>query len=439
MIIKSKIKDLFVSLTVRNYRLFFMGQGVSVIGTWVQRTTMGWFVYRLTNSAFLLGLISFLSMIPSLFISPFAGAWAENWNRKHTLVGTQILFMLQSALLAVGVLSGFINTARWWPLIFLSLMQGVIEAVDSPFRQNFVLDLVSKRSLLPNAIATNSAMFNSARLIGPSIGGAMILLFGEGICFAINAVSYLAVIVALLYIRVSYPPRRRSKASTVSKILEGWKYSWQNFPIRYLIGNLSVFMLFAMSYSAVIPVFARDILKGNAGTQGLLLSLTGIGALVSSIYMAGRKTIKGLPVVSAILGCVASLGLIGFAQSHNLILSMAMMLFIGLGLTIQMSATNTLIQSVVDVRMRGRVLSVYTMTINSLSPFGSLLIGSLTKQLGARLALTLCAGICLLWSLNGLRLIPNLMKRIMRMLVLNKNTEIYRPIPVTIQYSGIEG
>lgn len=434
-----RIKDLFVSLTVRNYRLFFMGQGVSLIGTWVQRTTMGWFVYRLTNSAFLLGLISFLSMIPSLFISPFAGAWADKWNRHHTLIGTQILFMLQAGLLAVGVLSGIINAERWWPLIFLSLMQGMIEAVDSPFRQNFVLDLVAKRSLLPNAIATNSAMFNSARLIGPSIGGALILLFGEGICFAINSVSYLTVIGALLLIRIKYPPRAHSKESTLGKVIEGWKYSWRSFPIRYLIANLAVFMLFAMSYSAVIPVFARDVLKGTAGTQGLLLSTAGVGALVSSFYMAGRKNIKGLPTVTSILACVASLALIGFAQSRSLAFSLLMMLLIGMGMTIQMSSTNTLIQSVVDVRMRGRVLSVYTMTFNSLSPFGSLLIGFLSRQLGARLALSLCASLCLLWALNGLRLIPNLIKNILRMLVSNGNTEIYRPAPVMLASPGVEG
>ena len=400
---------------------------------------MGWFVYRLTNSAFLLGLVSFLSMIPSLFISPFAGAWADKWNRHRTLIWTQVLFMTQAGLLAAGVLSGFIREGRWWPIIILSLMQGMIEAVDSPFRQNFVLDLVSKRSLLPNAIATNSAMFNSARLIGPSIGGAMILLFGEGICFTINSLSYLSVIVALLAIRIEYPKRQKVRESTVRKVVEGWKYAWRSFPIRYLIANLCVFMLFSMSYAAVIPVFARDILKGNAGTQGLLLSLAGVGALTSSIYMASRKTIKGLPWVTIVMGCVGSLALIAFAQSRSLALSMGLMMFIGMGMTIQMSSTNTLIQSVVDGGMRGRVLSVYTMTFNSLSPFGSLFIGWLTRQIGARMALTICAGVCLLWSLNSLRVVPTLMKNILRMLVANKNTEIYRPAPIRVEFAGVEG
>ncbi len=432
-----KFRDLFISLRVRNYRLFFLGQSISLIGTWVQRTTISWLVYRLTNSPVLLGVVVFLSMIPSLFISPFAGAWADRWNRHRTMIGTQTFFMIQAALLAVGVLSGYINEARWWPLLALSLLQGIIQAFDSPFRQHFVLDLVTKRSLLPNAIASNSTVFNAARLIGPSIGGALIILVGEGICFAINAASYLAVIIALLMIRITYPAKQRSTQSTAQKILEGWKYTWHSFPIRFLISNLSVFMLFALSYSAVIPIFARDILEGTAGTQGLLLSAAGVGALASSLYMASRKSIKGLPEVAVILACVASLALIGFALSRSIVFSMIMMLVIGLGMTIQMSSTNILIQSVVDEKLRGRVLSVYTMTFHSLTPFGSLLIGYLSKQLGARLALAICAGICLLWSLNALRLIPNLVNNILRMLVRNKTTELYRPLPVTVDYAEI--
>ena len=435
----SRTRERFISLTVRNYRLFFSGQLFSVIGTWVQRTTMSWFIYRLTNSAFLLGLIVFLSMIPSLFVSPFAGAWADRWDRRKILILTQSLFMLQASLLAAGVLSGYINAQRWWPLIVLALWQGIVEGIDAPFRQNFVLDLVSKRSLLPNAIATNSAMFNSARLVGPSIGGAMIVAFGEGICFLINAVSYLAVIASLLAIRISYPALKPTGAPILSKIKEGWSYSWRSLPVRWLIANLSVFMLFAMSYGSIIPVFARDVLKGNAGTQGLLLTFAGIGALASAFYMAGRKTIKGLPFITAGLGCVASLALIGLAHSRSLPLSLLFMVFIGLGMTMQMSSTNTILQSVADPGMRGRVLSVYTMTFQSVMPFGSLLIGSLTRRLGPQTALSIAAGICLLWSLNALRKIPQLMKHIMRMLVTNHNTEIYRPLKVTVEYPGVEG
>jgi len=430
-----KLKELFISLTVRNYRLFFMGQLISVIGTWVQRTAMSWYVYRLTHSPLLLGVVGFLSMIPALFISPFAGAWADRWDRRKTLIGTQILFMLQASLLAVGVLTGFINELRWWPLLVLALFQGCIDSVDAPFRQNFVLDLVGNKSLLPNAIATNSAMFNSARLLGPTIGGIMIVLVGEGICFLINALSYLAVISSLIAIRIQYHKPPESKENIFAKIKEGWSYSWRNLPIRWLIANLGIFMLFAMSYTSIIPVFARDVLKGNAGTQGLLLTCAGVGALVSAIYMAGRKTIKGLPWVSIIMGIIGSLGLIGFSQSTSLWLSMFMMVFVGMGLTIQMAITNTLLQTISYPSMRGRVLSVYTMTLNSLTPFGSLLLGWLTREIGPHFALTICAGVCLLWVLSGIKIVPKVSQNILRMLVKNKNTELYRPITVPTVYS----
>ncbi|HOD59356.1 MAG TPA: MFS transporter [Candidatus Syntrophosphaera sp.] len=430
-----KLKELFISLTVRNYRLFFMGQLISVIGTWVQRTAMSWYVYRLTHSPLLLGVVGFLSMIPALFISPFAGAWADRWDRRKTLIGTQILFMLQASLLAVGVLTGFINELRWWPLLVLALFQGCIDSVDAPFRQNFVLDLVGNKSLLPNAIATNSAMFNSARLLGPTIGGIMIVLVGEGICFLINALSYLAVISSLIAIRIQYHKPPESKENIFAKIKEGWSYSWRNLPIRWLIANLGIFMLFAMSYTSIIPVFARDVLKGNAGTQGLLLTCAGVGALVSAIYMAGRKTIKGLPWVSIIMGIIGSLGLIGFSQSTSLWLSMFMMVFVGMGLTIQMAITNTLLQTISYPSMRGRVLSVYTMTLNSLTPFGSLLLGWLTREIGPHFALTICAGVCLLWVLSGIKIVPKVSQNILRMLVKNKNTELYRPITIHTVYS----
>ncbi|MDY0152015.1 MAG: MFS transporter, partial [Candidatus Cloacimonas sp.] len=193
-----RLKGLFVSLTIRNYRLFFMGQGVSLIGTWIQRTTMGWFVYRLTGSAFLLGLVSFLSMIPSVFISPFAGAWADRWNRHHTMIFTQIAFFVQTSVLATLVLTGVVNKNVQYPLLIMAAFQGIIEAIDAPIRQSFVIDLVATRSLLPNAIATNSAMFNGARLIGPAVGGFLIIMFSEGVCFAINAISYIPVIISLL-------------------------------------------------------------------------------------------------------------------------------------------------------------------------------------------------------------------------------------------------
>ncbi len=421
-----KLKTLYSSLTIRNYRLFFMGQGVSLIGTWIQRTTMGWFVYRITGSAFLLGLVSFLSMIPSVFVSPFAGAWADKWNRHHMMIFTQTAFFLQTSALALLVLTGVINSQVQYPLLILSLLQGIIEAVDAPFRQSFVIDLVQKRSLLPNAIATNSAMFNGARLVGPAVGGLLIILFSEGVCFAINAISYLPVIISLFFIRISYPPQMPDSESTIKKVADGFRYAWHKAPIRFLIMNLAVYTIFAMSYTTLLPIFAKDVLKGTSGTQGLLMSTAGIGALIGSVIMASLSHIRSMPK-RLVYSCIAfSCTLIVFSFSRLIALSMGLMIVLGFFGMQTMASTNTLIQSVVDDKMRGRVISLYTMSFNSMAPFGSLMMGSLSSKIGAPRTLLITAIIFLLWSLNGLRLIPGFIRGILRMLVHNNNTDIYR-------------
>ncbi|MBP7309932.1 MAG: MFS transporter [Candidatus Cloacimonetes bacterium] len=425
-----KLTDIFISLQIRNYRIFFMGQGVSLIGTWIQRTTMGWFVYRLTNSAFLLGLVSFLSMIPSVFISPFAGAWSDRWNRHHTMIITQIAFFLQTATLAVLVLTGVINKQVQYPILILALMQGIIDAVDAPIRQNFVMDLVAKRSYLPNALATNSAMFNGARLIGPAVGGFLIIMFSEGICFAINAISYIFVIISLFFIKIDYPPVRASRESTLRKIADGWKYAWNNVPIRFLISNLAVYTVFGMSYTTLMPVIARDVLQGNSGTQGILMSTSGIGALCGSLFLASRKNIKGMPTRLIYVCLGFSVALILFALSRMMFISMILISFLGLAGVLSMTTTNTLIQSVVSPEMRGRVLSLYTMAFAGMSPLGSLLMGSMTSRWGAQITLVICASIYLLWSLNSLRTSPQFLRGVLRMLVAGNNTESYRIKPM---------
>ncbi len=425
-----KLTDIFVSLSIRNYRIFFMGQGISLIGTWIQRTTMGWFVYRLTNSAFLLGLVSFLSMIPSLFISPFAGAWADRWNRHHTIIITQLAFFLQTATLAVLVLTGVVNKEVQYPILILALMQGIIDAVDAPIRQNFVMDLVAKRSILPNALATNSAMFNGARLIGPAVGGFLIIMFSEGVCFAINAVSYIFVIISLFFIKIEYPPVKEQREPTLKIIAAGWKYAWTNVPIRFLISNLAIYTIFGMSYTTLLPVIARDVLQGDSGTQGILMSTSGIGALAGSLFLATRRNIKGMPnrLVYVCLGF--SLALIFFALSRMMFASMVLISFLGLAGVLTMTTTNTLIQSVVSPEMRGRVISLYTMAFAGSSPLGSLLMGSMTGRWGAQITLVICASIYLLWSLNSLRTAPQFLRGILRMLVIGNNTESYREKPL---------
>jgi MFS family permease len=422
----SFLKKTFVSLGVRNYRIFFSGQAVSLIGTWIQRTTMGWYVYRLTNSAWLLGVVTFLSMIPSVFISPFVGAWADRINRHHTLIGTQFAFLIQSGLLAILVLTNVINENLLYPILLLALFQGMIEAVDSPIRQTLLIDLVGDKKLIPNAIATNSAMFNSARLIGPAVGGLLIILFSEGVCFAINSASYIPVIISLFFIRIKYPKLLPRTESTLKKIAGGWKYVYHSFPIRYLIMNLAVYTLFGYSYSTLMPVFARDILNGNSGTQGLLMSTAGIGALVGAFVLASKTSIKGMQFRLIGVGLLASTSLMLFSRSTMLAFSMIMMLFIGFGMMMNNATTNTLLQSLVSDEMRSRVLSTYTMTFQSMSPFGGLLVGSLTSKFGPQTSLLLCASVCFLWSINGLRTLPRFSKSMLKMLVLNSNSSVYR-------------
>ncbi|MDD2719330.1 MAG: MFS transporter [Candidatus Cloacimonetes bacterium] len=422
----SFLRRTFISLSIRNYRIFFSGQAVSLIGTWIQRTTMGWFVYRLSNSALLLGVVTFLSMIPSVFISPFVGAWADRLNRHKMVIGTQIAFFTQSSLLAILVLSGVINENVQYPILLLALFQGMIEAVDSPMRQNLLIDLIGDKKMLPNAIATNSAMFNGARLIGPAVGGLLIVLFSEGVCFAINAATYIPVIISLFFIRIVYPKLKPRTESTVKKIIGGWKYVYHSFPIRYLIMNLAIYTLFGFSYSTLLPVFARDILRGNSGTQGLLMSTAGIGALTGAFMLASKSSIKGMQLRLIGVGLLASSALILFSRSTYLYLSMLMMLFIGFGMMMTTATTNTLLQSMVSDEMRGRVLSTYTMTFQSMSPFGGLLVGWLTSRYGPQASMLLCASVCFIWSLNGLRMLPRFGKDMLKMLVLNSNSSVYR-------------
>lgn len=428
----ANFKNMFRALTVRNYRLFFAGQGISLIGTWIQRTTMGWFVYRLTESPFLLGLISFLSMIPSIFISPFAGTWADRWNRHKIIIGTQIAFFVQSSLLALFVVTGVIDSSRIWVLMLLSVAQGMIEGVDAPIRQSFVIDLVKVRSMVPNAIAMNSAMFNGARLIGPALGGFLIQVFGEGLCFSINAVSYIAVILMLFMMRIQYEPMVQDKESTLKKILEGWRYAWHQFPIRVLVMNLAVYTMFGMSYATILPVFVRDVLKGQSSTMGLMLSTAGIGALLGSFFLASRTTIRGIASRMLFIGAGVSATLIVFSFSKSIYINMPLMVIIGFGMMMQMASTNTLIQSVVDDKMRGRVLSIYTMAFTAVTPFGSLLVGSLSSTWGVQPALAICALVCLIWSLSGFSILGKFTRSVLRMLVRSKNQEIYRPKQVHI-------
>ena len=398
------------ALRHRNYRLFFSGQTVSLVGTWMTRIASSWLVYRLTGSALLLGLVGFAGQIPSFLLAPFAGVLVDRWNRHRLLVVTQVLAMVQSAALAGLTLAGVINI---WHVLLLSLFQGVINAFDMPARQTFVVEMVEKREDLSNAIALNSSMVNAARLVGPSVGGVIIAAVGEGWCFALDAVSYLAVIASLLLMQIA--PRAR-RAATEKKVLhelqEGWRYVAGSPPIRSILLLLALVSLVGMPYTVLMPVFASQILHGGPHTLGFLMAATGVGALLGALFLANRRTVVGLGKVIPMMSALFGAGLIGFSLSRWLPLSLLLLLFTGIGFMVQMAASNTLLQTLVEDDKRGRVMSFYTMAIMGVTPFGSLLAGGLAHRLGAPHTL-LFGGIgCIAAALWFASLLPSLRERV---------------------------
>jgi MFS family permease len=369
------------ALRHRNYRLFFSGQSVSLIGTWMTRIATSWLVYRLTHSALLLGLVGFAGQIPAFLLAPFAGVLIDRWDKHRVLVVTQVLAMLQSAALAGLALTGVINI---WHVLGLSLFQGFINAFDMPARQAFVVEMVDTREDLPNAIALNSSMFNAARLLGPSIGGVVIAAVGEGWCFFGDAVSYVAVIASLLLMRVQ--PRERPAAvrePVWQELRAGWAYVAGSPAIRSILLLLAAVSLVGMPYMVLMPVFASTILGGGPHTLGFLMAATGVGALGGAIFLANRRSVLGLGRIVPAMGALFGLGLIGFSLSRWLVLSLLILLATGLGFMVQNAASNTLLQTLVEDDKRGRVMSFYTMAFMGTAPFGSLLAGALASRIGA--------------------------------------------------------
>jgi MFS family permease len=393
------------ALRHRNYRLFFFGQGISLIGTWVTRLAMSWLVYRLTNSALLLGVVGFAGQIPTFLLGPFAGVIVDRSDRYRLLVVTQVLSMVQSSLLAFYALSGQVTV---WHVLVLAISQGVINAFDTPARQTLLVDMIESREDLPNAIALNSSLVNVARLIGPSIAGVLIGLFGEGICFAIDASSYIAVLAALLALRIV--PRARPPRSTrfLSELREGFAYVSAFKPIRDLLLLLACVSLAGMPYAVLMPVFATKILHGGPHTLGWLMTSTGIGALCSALWLATRTSVLGLGRTLSGASLVFGSALIAFSYSRSLWLSLPLLVLVGGGMMMQMAATNTLIQTLVDERMRGRVLSFYTMAFFGMTPFGSLLAGAVSSRFGAEIAVRSGGVITLVAAAFFIRRLPQL-------------------------------
>lgn len=403
----TKTKFILPALKSRNYRLFFAGQGISLIGTWMTQLATVWLVYSLTNSALMLGVVGFTSQIPSFFLAPFGGVFVDRFSRYRTLIGTQIMAMIQSLALAVLALTGVIQV---WHIIALSLFQGFINALDAPARQAFVPELVEKREDLANAIAINSTMINGARLIGPAVGGLIIARIGAAYCFLIDGLSYIAVIAALLAMTVKPWKVTVTQGNALQKVKEGFVYAFSFPPIRAILLLSTLVSLMGLQNTILVPIFAEEILKGGAEALGFLMAASGVGALSGGIYLATRRTILGIGKLIAIAPAILGVGLIAFACSRYLPLSLFTMLFVGLGTILQIAASNTFLQTIVEEDKRGRLMSLYTMSFLGMIPVGNLLGGFLASRIGAPNTLILDGIACIIGSILFFKQLPALKK-----------------------------
>ncbi len=399
----------FRALKYRNFRVFFFGQGISLIGTWMQYVAMSWLVYKMTNSAFMLGIVGFASQIPSFILSPFTGVLADRHNRYKILLFTQTLAMLQAFILAFLTLTGNIAV---WHIIIMGIFLGCINSLDIPARHSFILQMIEDKKNLGNAIALNSMMFNFARLIGPSIAGVLIAIAGEGVCFLINAISYLVIIASLLAMDKGVKIRKYKQENydIFKDLKEGFNYVFKSQPIRAILLLLGIISLMGMSYAVLMPVFARDILGGGPHTLGFLMAAVGVGALAGTVYLASMKKAITLGNILPVSVGVFGIGIVLFSFSHNIGLSLVLLVISGFGIMVQMAASNTILQTIVDDDKRGRVMSFYTMAFMGMMPLGSLLAGAMAVRLGASNTLIISGSCCIIASVVFVFKIPSLRK-----------------------------
>lgn len=393
---EGSISHAWRALKHRNFQLFFAGQSISLIGTWMTRLASTWLVYRLTHSALLLGIVTFAGQIVSFALAPFAGVWVERLNRRKLLIWTQAAAAMQSLAMAALTLAQVITL---WEIIALAVLQGLINAFDMPARQSFLIQMVEDRNDLGNAIAINSSMVNGARLIGPAIAGLLIGAVGEGWCFLIDGVSYFAVIASLLMMRIKLLDVRRTASSMLEQVREGWDYVRTFRPIRTILLLFSLLCLMGYPFAVLLPVYVVQVLHGGAATLGWLSGASGIGALVSAISLAIRKSIVGLTRMLQIAAATLGGALVLFGLSHTLWVSLVLMAFVGFGLMQSAAVSNTIVQSLVPEDKRARVMSYYTMAFFGAAPFGSLLAGALAHRMGAPNTLIITGAFCLLGSL----------------------------------------
>ncbi len=375
------------------FRLFFIGQGVSLIGTWVQNITLSWLVYQQTQSVFLLGVVGFADKIPIFLFSSLAGVFVDRLDKYKVVLGTQFLLLIQSAILAVLVFSGNLHI---WTVIILSFLFGTINAVDIPARQSFLVEMVGNKEDLSNAIALNSSLFNGARIIGPAVGGLLLGAIGAGPCILVNTCSFISVIIAMLSMKL---PRIMVKPVTehnpLKALVEGCSYAYRSIPIRYLLVHISLFNLFMVPFLVVMPAFVHQRLHGGASLLGLVMAASGVGAFLGAVIMVLRKNVLGLSRWVLGASACSALALLGLSFTQSTPLVMVFMVCNGLGALIHMASTNTVIQTLVDDDKRGRVMSLYTMSTVGIAPFGTMFVGLFAAKFGIPLTFQVGALICL--------------------------------------------
>ena len=384
------------ALRHRNFRLFFGGQTISLIGTWMTRIATSWLVYRLTKSSLLLGTVSFAGQIPTFLLAPLAGVIVDRIDRRKVLVWTQTLAMVQSLALAWLTLSHRINIAE---VLVLSALQGIINAFDMPGRQSFMIRMVGDRADLSNAIAINSSMVNAARLIGPSLAGMVIAASNEGWCFLVDGISYIAVIASLLMMRVSYEQPQHHGATMLEQLRQGWNYVAASLPIRSILLLFALISLMGWPFMVLMPIFAAQVLRGGPHTFGFLMGAVGVGSLVSALSLVVRRSVRGLLKIIPIGAALFGIGLVAFGLSRWQWLSIVLMFLTGYGMMQGVTTSNTILQTLVDEKMRGRVMSYYTMAFVGMAPFGSLLAGALAHAIGAPRTVIISGIACIVGSL----------------------------------------
>jgi MFS family permease len=369
------------SLRSRNYRLYFTGQGLSLVGTWMHRVAMAWLVYRLTGSALVLGLVGFVGRIPTLVLAPFAGVAADHWDRRRILYVTQSLSMVQAFLLAGLVLGDVVQV---WHVLVLAFGVGIMDSFDIPARQSLYIHLIEDRDDLGNAIALNSSVFNIARLIGPAIAGVLIAVIGEGWVFALNGLTYFSMLLALTLMRFPDVPGPDGSGGVLRNLSEGFAFAWRLPAIRAVLLLITVASFFAVPFTVLMPIFAGDVLGGGPHTLGFLMAAQGVGALAGALYLAARSTTAGMGPLIAFGATLFAAGLLAFGLSETLWISLPVLALAGFGFMVQTASSNTFLQSMVEDRMRGRIMSLYTMAFLGTLPLGSLYAGWVADQIGAR-------------------------------------------------------